>query len=93
MKSMERLESGKVMINVLVAPIYYDAPLQVIYLRPSPRGPEYHKGIAFHEYIIDAALGAAFSTKSVMQYARRHGVDADYAIVERFGWQPLNITQ
>lgn len=79
------------MINTLVASIYYSTPLQVIYLRPSPRIPEYHKGIAFHEYIIDAALGAAFSTKSVMQYARNHGIDADYAIVERFDWQPFTI--
>ena len=79
------------MINILVAPIYYEAPMQVIYLRPSPRIPEYHKGIVFHEYIIDAALGAVFSTKSVMQYARKHGIDADYAIVESFDWLPIEI--
>jgi len=72
-------------------PIYYEAPMQVIYLRPSPRIPKYHKGIAFHEYIIDAALGAVFSTKSVMQYARKHGIDADYAIVESFDWLPIEI--
>lgn len=79
------------MINTLVAPIYYDAPLQVIYLRPSPRDPQYQKGIAFKDYIIDAVTGVVFSTKSVMQYARNNGIDADYAIIERFGWQPLSI--
>lgn len=78
------------MINILVAPIYYSAPLQVIYLRPiNDQPPCYVKGIAFHEYIIDALDGRVFSTNSVMQYARNHGIDADYAIVERFSWQPL----
>ena len=78
------------MINVCVEPIYYGAPLQVIYLRPNDAQPPcYRKGIAFHEDIIDAQDGIIFPTKHVMQYAYKHGVDADYAIVERFSWKPL----
>ena len=70
---------------------YYDRPFQVIFLRPDRYIPTYEKGIAYKNSIVAAKDGVAFPTKKVMKYARQHGVDVDYAIVESFEWLPFNI--
>ena len=69
-------------------PIYYEAPMQVIFYRP---GAAYEKGIVYHEKVIAARDGQVFSTKDVMRMARSCGVDEDYAIVESFEWLPIEI--
>ena len=68
-------------------PIYYEIPMQIIFWR----GREYEKGIVYHETVIAARDGAAFSTKEIMRMARSCGVDEDYAIVESFEWLPIDI--
>lgn len=68
-------------------PIYYEMPMQVIFVRAG----QYEKGIVYHETVIAARDGAVFSTKEIMQMARRCGVDEDYAIVESFEWLPIEI--
>jgi hypothetical protein len=71
---------------------YYKQPMQVIFVRPDKVGlPVYEKGIVFRSHVIAAKDGAAFSIKKICRYAHKHGVDTDYAIVERFGWQAFNI--
>lgn len=71
--------------------IYYPTPCQVIFLREVDGKPTYRKGIVLHEWIVDAADGAKFSTRKVLKYARKCGVDVDYAIVESFEWIPIQI--
>ena len=69
-------------------PVYYEVPMQVIFLRP---GAQYEKGIVYHEDVIAARDGQLFSTKSVIRSARKRGVEADYAIIESFEWLPIDI--
>ena len=68
-------------------PIYYEMPMQVIFVRAG----QYEKGIVYHETVIAARDGQVFSTKEIMQMARSCGVDEDYAIVESFEWLPIEI--
>lgn len=68
-------------------PIYYEMPMQVIFVRAG----QYEKGIVYHETVIAARDGAVFSTKEIMRMARNCGVDEDYAIVESFEWLPIEI--
>lgn len=72
--------------------MYYDVPFQVIYLRKVNNKLTYRKGIAFHEWIVDAIDGAPCKVKDCIKIARRHGVDEDYAVVESFGWPPIVIS-
>ena len=67
--------------------LYYEVPMQVIFIRATA----YEKGIVYHETVIAARDGKIFSTKEVMQMARKCGVDEDYAIVESFEWIPMEI--
>ena len=68
-------------------PLYYEIPMQVIFIRDG----QYEKGIVYHETVIAARDGLAFSTKEIMWNARDYGVDEDYAIVESFEWLPIEI--
>ena len=68
-------------------PIYYEMPMQVIFVRAG----QYEKGIVYHETVIAARDGRVFSTKEIMRMARNCGVDEDYAIVESFEWLPMEI--
>ena len=68
-------------------PIYYEMPMQVIFVRAG----QYEKGIVYHETVIAARDGRVFSTKEIMRMARNYGVDEDYAIVESFEWLPIEI--
>ena len=68
-------------------PIYYEVPMQVIFVRAG----QYEKGIVYHETVIAARDGKIFSTKEIMRMARNYGVDEDYAIVESFEWLPIEI--
>lgn len=68
-------------------PIYYEMPMQVIFVRAG----QYEKGIVYHETVIAARDGQVFSTKEIMRMARSCGVDEDYAIVESFEWLPIEI--
>jgi len=68
-------------------PIYYEVPMQVIFVR----GDQYEKGIVYHETVIAARDGKVFSTKEIMRMARSCGVDEDYAIVESFEWLTVEI--
>ena len=68
-------------------PIYYETPMQVIFVRAG----QYEKGIVYHETVIAARDGQVFSTKEIMRMARNCGVDEDYAIVESFEWLPIEI--
>ena len=68
-------------------PIYYEMPMQVIFVRAG----QYEKGIVYHETVISARDGKIFSTKEIMRMARSCGVDEDYAIVESFEWLPIEI--
>ena len=71
---------------------YYDKPFQVIFLRPDISIPTYEKGIVHQGVIIAARDGKTFSTKFVSDWARKNGVDMDYAIVEGIGWLPMEIS-
>ena len=75
----------------MIQEFFYDKPYQVIFLREVDGAPAYEKGIVFHTWIVAARDGATFSTKKVIEYARRHGVEEDYAIVEGFEWLPFPI--
>ncbi len=70
---------------------YYGEPFQVIFLRPDLTVPLYEKGIAYKNEIIAARDGEVFTTKQVLNCARQYGIDYDYAIVEAFGWKPLDV--
>lgn len=70
---------------------YYPTPFQVIYLSELNHKPTYRKGIAFHEWVVDAENGAYFKTKGIVRLARKHGVDEDYAIIESFDWVPIQL--
>ena len=70
---------------------YYDKPFQVIFLRPDCKEPTYDKGIAYKNRIISSREGDVFTMQQVLARARQCGVDCDYAIVEKFGWEPLDI--
>lgn len=70
---------------------YYSTPYQVLFMRPDDSSVRYDKGIAFHSHVISASDGKAFSVKKVMRHACNHGINSDYAIVERFEWKEFNI--
>lgn len=70
---------------------YYDEPFQVIFLRPNCAEPTYDKGIAYKNRVISLREGDVFTTRQILACARKCGVDCDYAIVEKFGWEPLDI--
>lgn len=72
-------------------PVYYEQPFQVIYLRPDMEQPTYEKGIVYHETVIAARDGKVFSTKEIMRKARACYIEDDYAIVESFGWVPIDV--
>lgn len=70
---------------------YYDEPFQVIFLRPDYAEPTYDKGIAYKNRVISLHEGDVFTTRRILACARRFGVDCDYAIAEKFGWEPLDM--
>lgn len=70
---------------------YYSTPYQVLFMRPDDDSVCYDKGIVFHSHVISARDGKAFSVKKIMRHARNHGINSDYAIVERFEWKELEI--
>ena len=74
-------------------PYYYEHAYQVIFLRPdcSFAAPQYEKGIVYHSHVIAARDGKTFSIKKIMKWARKCGVEPDYAIVESFDWIPVEI--
>lgn len=69
---------------------FYEKPFQVIFVRPD-RAPVYEKGIVYKTNVIAARDGEVFTTRQIMACARKCGIDYDYAIVESFEWQPLDI--
>ena len=71
---------------------YYDTPFQVIFLRPDIVEPTYEQGIAYKNEIIAARDGKVFTTLQAVVFARRCGIDGDYAIVEAFEWKPLDMS-
>ena len=70
---------------------YYDEPFQVIFLRPDCKEPTYDKGIVYKNRVISLREGDVFTVRQVLTRARQCGVDCDYAIVEKFGWEPLDM--
>ena len=46
----------------------------------------YHRGIVFHEWVVDLENGRAILTTEILKAAHNMGIDADDAIIESVGW-------
>ena len=69
---------------------YYSTPYQVLFMRPDNNSVCYDNGVAFHSHVIAMRDGKSFSIKKILNHARNHGINSDYAIVERFEWKEMH---